>query len=98
MYALNASTNAEIRSRFYEIALSDPSSAAARTFAKEAAKWVVGDDGTGVIKGRMKFCRPTFRAISKVDMALAVETFKPNRGAFHPIAVKLIEKDLGIAA
>ena len=58
----------------------------------EAAKWVVGSDDTGVVKGRMKFCRPTFRAIAKVDKALAIETYTPNKSAFHPIAAKLIEK------
>jgi leukotriene-A4 hydrolase len=92
LYRLSTTSNAEIRFRFYEIALADPSSDAAKQFANEAAKWVVGGDGTGVVKGRMKFCRPTFRAIAKVDKSLAVETFTPNRSAFHPIAAKLIEK------
>lgn len=57
------SSNAEIRLRFYEVALLDPLTLAAKRFASEAAKWVVGDDGTGVVKGRMKFCRPVFRLV-----------------------------------
>jgi len=60
-------------------------------------RWVVGDDGTGVIKGRMKFCRPIFRLVNKVDKNLAVSVFTKAKDAFHPIARKLIEKDLGIA-
>ena len=92
LYHLSTSPNAEIRLRFYEVALADPSLAAAKSFAIEAAKWVVGDDGTGVVKGRMKFCRPTFKAIHKVDATLSVVTFSKSKDAFHPIARKLIEK------
>ncbi|KAF6765906.1 peptidase family M1-domain-containing protein [Ephemerocybe angulata] len=93
VYKLSSTPNAEIRFRFYEIALADPSSPAAQTFADEAAKWVVGNDDTGIIKGRMKFCRPTFRGIAKVNKTLAIDTFKPNKSAFHPIA----GQDLGLA-
>ena len=92
LYGLSATGNAELRFRFYENALADPSTPSAKTFAEEAAKWVVGEDSTAVVKGRMKFCRPTFRAIAKVDKDLAVRTYTPNKGSFHPIAAKLIEK------
>ncbi len=40
----------------------------------------------------MKFCRPVFRAASKVDKELAKKTFVKNKTSFHPIAQKLIEK------
>jgi len=96
LYHLSPIPNAEIRLRFYMVALADPSSTAAKSFAPEAAKWVVGDDGTGVVKGRMKFCRPIFRAVYKVDQRLSVAVFSKSKDAFHPIARKLIEKDLGI--
>jgi len=96
LYNLNKSFNAEIRRRFYDIALSDPTSTAAKTLAIDAAKWVIGDDETGVIKGRMKFCRPVFRAVWKVDQDLAVRTWKKAKTSFHPIARKLIEQDIGI--
>ncbi|TFK38633.1 peptidase family M1-domain-containing protein [Crucibulum laeve] len=95
LYRLSSSSNAEVRSRFYEIALGQPSSEVAKAFASEAAKWVIGDDESGVVKGRMKFCRPIFRAIGKVDKELALKTFSKSKTAFHPIARKLIEKDLG---
>lgn len=61
-------------------------------FSIEAANWVTGADGTGLIKGRMKFCRPIFRALFKVDNKLAVDEFVKAKNAFHPIAKKLIEK------
>jgi leukotriene-A4 hydrolase len=65
---------------------------AASDFVGKALKWVTGRDGTGVIKGRMKFCRPTFRAASKVNAALAKDYFSQSQEEFHPIARKLIEK------
>lgn len=96
LYHLSTTPNAEIRLRFYELALKDPTSCVAQDFATEAANWVVGDDGTGVIKGRMKFCRPVLRAVYKVDQYLAVTVFGSKKEAFHPIARKMIEKDLGM--
>jgi len=98
IYRFSATPNAEIRLRFYTVALTDPSSTGAQSFAPEAAGWVVGDDGTGVVKGRMKFCRPIFKAVYKVDPELSVAVFTKSKDAFHPIARKLIEKDLGINA
>jgi leukotriene-A4 hydrolase len=92
LYGVSSTSNAEVRLRFYGVALQDATSPAAQHFAVEAAKWVIGDDGTGIIKGRMKFCRPTFRAIWKVDEDLAVKTFIKAKNSFHPIARKLIEK------
>lgn len=92
LYRLSSTSNAEIRLRFYTVALSDPTSSAARTYAGEAANWVIGEDGSGVIKGRMKFCRPIFRLIFKVDQDLAVQKFQKAKNFFHPIARKLIEK------
>ncbi|KAI0245676.1 hypothetical protein BJV78DRAFT_1277392 [Lactifluus subvellereus] len=92
LYEVATSANAEIRLRFYSVALKDPKSSAAFDFTGHALKWVTGRDGTGVIKGRMKFCRPTFRAASRVNPALAKEYFMHSKEEFHPIARKLIEK------
>ncbi|EGN94342.1 hypothetical protein SERLA73DRAFT_188178 [Serpula lacrymans var. lacrymans S7.3] len=97
LYKLSSTLSAELRLRFYQLVLPDSTSAAAKHFAPQAALWVVGNDGTGVIKGRMKFCRPVFRAIYKVDAQLAISTFKKSEEMFHPIAKKLIEKDLDLA-
>ena len=92
VYHLSTAANAEIRLRFYEVALQDPASEAARKHAPTALNWVVGDDGSGIVKGRMKFCRPVFGAAGKVDATHARETFKRHQTAFHPIAAKMIEK------
>ena len=92
LYHLSDTANAEIRLRFYEVALLDTSSESAKVFAHDALKWVVGDDGTGIIKGRMKFCRPIFQETGKVDHELAVKMFRKYQKSYHPIAQKLIEK------
>jgi leukotriene-A4 hydrolase len=94
LYGLSSTPNAEIRLRFYVLALSPPTSEAAAHFVDEAGKWVVGNDGTGVIKGRMKFCRPIFRAVYKVDAKMALDIWATNKDEFHPIARGLIDKVL----
>ena len=92
LYHLSNTPNAEIRQRFYEVALLDASSETAKEFTPGALAWVTGEDGTGIIKGRMKFCRPIFRSASKVDKEAAVSAYLRNKTSFHPIAQKLIEK------
>ena len=93
VYGLSNTPNAEIRLRFYEVALLDPVSPAASVYAKLAAAWVVGKDvERGVIKGRMKFCRPVFRAVHAVNRELAISTYVEHKLSFHPIARNLIEK------
>ncbi|KAJ7020251.1 peptidase family M1-domain-containing protein [Mycena alexandri] len=96
LYGLSSTPNAEVRLRFYALALAPPTSDAAKHFATDAGKWVVGDDGTAVIKGRMKFCRPIFKAVFKVDEKFALELWAKNKEGFHPIARRLIDKDLGL--
>ena len=92
VYKFKNTFNAEFRFRFYGVAFSDPSSTAAKTLVTDAAKWLTGDDETGVIKGRMKFCRPVFLSVSRVDKDLAVRSWEKAKKNFHPIARKLIEK------
>lgn len=87
LYGFSMTTSAEIRFRFYTLVLK---SEVAEYFVQGAANWVIGVDDTGVVKGRMKFCRPMFRAISKVNSDLAKSTFTQARMQFHPIAQKLI--------
>ncbi|KAE9398633.1 zincin [Gymnopus androsaceus JB14] len=91
LYKVSNTHNAEIRLRFYQFSLADPSSPAAKKYAVEAADWVIGG-GTGMVVGRMKFCRDVFRAVYKVDKELAVNAFQKEKNSFHPIARKLIEK------
>jgi len=92
LYRVSTTSNAEIRLRFYGLALKDPSSAAAKKFALHAVNWIIGEDETRVIKGRMKFCRPVFRDVFKIDQDLAVHKFLDAKMSFHPIARRLIEK------
>lgn len=92
LYAVRTTTNAEIRFRYYELALLDASQGETKIMAQEAAKWVVGADGTNIVKGRMKFCRPVFRAVNAADPSIAKSTFEQYKTAFHPIARRLIEK------
>ena len=47
--------------------------------------------------GRMKFVRPLFRTLNKVDRDLALKTFETNRDFYHPICRQMVEKDLGLA-
>lgn len=92
VYGFAGTQNAEIRLRYYEVTLADPQAQAAQKIAEDAAKWVTGTDGSDVIKGRMKFCRPTFKAVAKVNRDLAVSSWEGAKTGFHPIARKLIEK------
>jgi leukotriene-A4 hydrolase len=92
LYSFNSTQNAEIRERFYVSALKGHGSDAARSLAEPAMRWVTGQDGSGIVKGRMKFCRPVFRAVGKVDHSLAQRFFESSKNSFHPIARKLIEK------
>ncbi|KAI9228571.1 MAG: peptidase family M1-domain-containing protein [Piptocephalis tieghemiana] len=47
-------------------------------------------------QGRMKYVRPLYRALNQCDPSLAKEIFKENRSSYHPIATRMIEKDLGL--
>ena len=91
LYKVADTSNAEIRFAFYELALRD-SDSVPEHLVLDAVRWVVGDDGSGVIKGRAKFCRPIFRSIVKIDRDLAVKYFEKHQAEFHPIARRLIEK------
>jgi leukotriene-A4 hydrolase len=83
-YKFNNSANAEVGLRWFELALVSP---AARDYVQDAANWVVDP-----LKGRMKFCRPVFRLVHKVDPDLAKKTFEKHKTAFHPIARRMIAK------
>lgn len=92
IYQFLDTPNAEIRLRYYEVAFLDPSTIAAKELVIAAIKWVIGEDGSGIIKGRMKFCRPIFQMCSRVEKKLVVNNWKRTKSRFHPIAQKLIDK------
>ncbi|OCF30838.1 leukotriene A-4 hydrolase/aminopeptidase [Kwoniella heveanensis BCC8398] len=84
LYDLSSNGNAEIGLRFFETALkSGPE------YAEAAAAWVIN-------KGRMKFNRPIFRLLNEQKPELAKKTFMDNESFFHPIARKMIARDLGL--
>lgn len=91
LYGFSKTTNSEIRMPFYLVMLKDPASPAAKLFAQPVLDWIIGKD-TGIIQGRMKFCRPLFRAANKVDREMTLAAYYSARTLFHPIARKLIEQ------
>ncbi|KAK1835449.1 peptidase family M1-domain-containing protein [Podospora conica] len=84
-YGLLDSKNAELKTAFYQIALLAEDTSAYRSVA----------DLLGEV-GRMKFVRPLFRSLNKVNRDLALETFEKNRDFYHPICRQMVEKDLGL--
>lgn len=85
-YNLLASKNAELKSAYYEIALQ----------AKDETSYAGVVDLLGRV-GRMKFVRPLFRSLNKVNRELALKTFEENREFYHPICRMMVEKDIGLA-
>ena len=86
VYGLADSQNIELKTAYYLIALRSQDTASYQGVA----------DLLGSV-GRMKFVRPLYRALNKVDHDLAVSTFKKNRDFYHPICRGMVEKDLGVA-
>ena len=80
-YAFASSKNVEIVSRFYVAALK----AKADKFYKDAAALA------GRV-GRMKFVRPLYKELLKVDAPLARESFEKNKEFYHPICRAMVEK------
>jgi len=85
LYKLTQSKNAEIRFRWYQLAI--------RSEHETIFPHIVG-----FLKeqGRMKYVRPLYRSLFKSQKGrdLAVATFKEHRGSYHNIASKMIAKDL----
>lgn len=86
IYGLAESKNVELKTAYFQIAMR-----AKDTSAYPAVAELLGE------VGRMKFVRPLYRSLSKVDYDLAAKTFEKNRDFYHPICRQLVEKDLGLA-
>jgi len=84
-YALATSRNVELSSRYFGIGLR----------ARDTSVYAPTAELLGRV-GRMKFVRPLYRGLVKVDRELAVSTFERNREFYHPICRGLVEKDLGL--
>ncbi|KAK5654895.1 hypothetical protein OQA88_6933 [Cercophora sp. LCS_1] len=85
-YGLIDSQNAELKTIYYQVAMK----------AKDTSAYQGVADLLGSV-GRMKFVRPLFRSLNKVDRDLALKTFEKNRDFYHPICRQMVEKDLGLA-
>ncbi|KAL2758069.1 hypothetical protein ACRALDRAFT_1055092 [Sodiomyces alcalophilus JCM 7366] len=85
VYGLASSKNAEIKSAYYKVALQVRDTSCYQGVAEHLGQ-----------VGRMKFVRPLFRALNKVDRDLALKTLEKNRDFYHPICKALVEKDLGV--
>ena len=84
-YGLTTSKNVELVSSYYEVAL--------KAGDKEALPGVVKILGS---VGRMKFVRPLYRSLNKVDRDLALKTFEKNKDFYAVTVSGLIAKDLGL--
>ena len=82
-YSLSSSKNVEVVARYFQIAL------------KAQDKTAYGPTTELLARvGRMKFARPLYRALNKVDRDLAVQTFEKNKGFYHPICRSMVNLDL----
>lgn len=82
-------TNCEVRCAFITLILrSLPEDADLTATAKAAAVQLATE------QGRMKFTRPMYRELVKVDRPLAKATFAANKSSYHPICSKMVQKDL----
>ncbi|KAJ2898119.1 Leukotriene A-4 hydrolase-like protein [Zalerion maritima] len=86
-YDFLLSQNVEIKSAYYLVCLD----------AKDKSSYEGVAELLGTI-GRMKFVRPLFRGLNKVDRDLALKTFKKNEDFYHPICKGMVEKDLGLTS
>ncbi|KEY65199.1 hypothetical protein S7711_09378 [Stachybotrys chartarum IBT 7711] len=85
VYDIAASHNVELKSSYYLIALK----------SKDESVYKGTAELLGQV-GRMKYVRPLFRALNKVNRPLALETFAKNKDFYHPICRGMVEKDLGV--
>lgn len=86
VYQFASSSNPEVISRWYTLAV--PAHLGPATY-QALADWL------GTV-GRMKFVRPGFRLLVKVDRDLAVATFRKHEAFYHPICRSMVAKDLGL--
>jgi leukotriene-A4 hydrolase len=82
-YSLGTSRNVELSFRYFGIGLT----------AKDETVYQPTAELLGKV-GRMKFVRPLYRKLNKVDRKLALETFEKNKDFYHPICRDMVDKDL----
>lgn len=82
---LGTSSNYEIVFRYYKLQVAG----GVPEYCQKMAEWL------GTV-GRMKFVRPLYQVLAKVDRDLAVKYFKKWQDSYHPICRSLVVKDLGL--
>lgn len=82
-YSFTKSQNVEVLSRYLTVGLMAKSDEVLQPTAELLGK-----------VGRMKFVRPLYKRLNKVDRDLAVKTFEKNKDFYHPICRSMVEKDL----
>ncbi|OJJ31767.1 hypothetical protein ASPWEDRAFT_117915 [Aspergillus wentii DTO 134E9] len=83
VYGFTRSENIEVANLYFQVGL------------KAGDESVQGPTASLLGKiGRMKFVRPLYRSLQKVDPTLAVETFQKYKDFYHPICRAMVEKDL----
>ncbi|PGH14820.1 leukotriene A-4 hydrolase [Helicocarpus griseus UAMH5409] len=83
VYGLAKSENAEVSNLYFQVGL------------KAGDRSVIEPTATLLASiGRMKYVRPLYRALEKLDRNVAIEIFEKNRDFYHPICRGLVKKDL----
>ena len=77
-------TNCEVRCGFITLMLR-----ASGTGIDEAIKLATE-------QGRMKYTRPMYKELARVDRDIATATFVKHRSMYHPICAKMVARDLGL--
>lgn len=86
VYELVGSQNVEVKAAYFEVALQ----------SKVESTYGLVAELLGQV-GRMKFVRPLFAGLNKVDRELALKTFEANKGFYHPICRAMVAKALGVS-
>lgn len=82
-YGLLDTQNVEVKSAYLVVSLR----------AKDTSTYQPTADLLGTV-GRMKFVRPLYRGLNKVDRELALATFAKYGDFYHPICRAMVAKDL----
>jgi leukotriene-A4 hydrolase len=83
IYRFKTSKNVEVSSRYYQLVM------------KAGVTGILGEvvDLLGKV-GRMKFVRPLFSGLIKLDRDLAVNTYEKYKDFYHPICRQMVAKEL----
>lgn len=80
---VNTKNNAEIKFAYYNLSLQNN-----RLDNLESIKEFLGTIG------RMKYIKPLYQKLALIDKKLAKRIFKKNKALYHPLAVRIIGKEL----